>query len=435
MRHLRFSLAIGVCLILFSGLWLSVHPVFAATFTVNDNGDGSDSNTGDGVCNNGSGVCTLRAAIGQANALAGPDVINFSGGMTINIASEISISSDITINGTGVTVDNTGSGRIFNMNAGTVVMNGITITGGDASLGAGIYISGGNLTLQNGVTVTGNAAGTTSGNRGSGLAASGAGTTVLITGSTTSISGNGPSWGGSGMYAFSGATLTVSSGARVSDNETSGGGNGGGASLSGATLIVDGGVFSGNTVASSAGGGGIYGQGSAVITLQNGAVISGNQAAFGGAIFTGAVTLSISDSRIESNTATTAGGAIYYSTAANANIVRSCFTSNGDTAVMAASTGVLDASGGGNIANANWWGTDWGPRIAAAGGGSAVSNGDSISGNGSSGANLVDVDLTNAGNYNTPPTGAWLTTAPTINGVQCQTCVDVSSVGHGRTCS
>ncbi|MBL8132893.1 MAG: hypothetical protein JNL42_13620 [Anaerolineae bacterium] len=184
-----------------------------------------------------------------------------------------------------------------------------------------------------------------------------------------------------------------------------------------------------------AGGGGIYGQGSAQITLQNGAVISGNQASFGGAIFVGAVTLSISNSRIESNTATTAGGAIYYSTVNNGSITHSCITGNGDTAVIASSTGVLDATGGGNVANASWWGTSWGPRIAAAGGGSAVSNGDSISGNGSSGANLVDVDLTSAGNEVTPPTGAWLTAAPTIGGVTCQVCIGVSSAGHARVCS
>ncbi len=49
----------------------------AATFTVNSTGDGGDSNTGDGICNDGTGACTLRAAIQQANA-AGGDTINFS---------------------------------------------------------------------------------------------------------------------------------------------------------------------------------------------------------------------------------------------------------------------------------------------------------------------------------------------------------------------
>src|SRR5215210_6449282 len=50
----------------------------ASTFTVNSTGDGADSNTGDGVCNDGSGNCTLRAAVEQANATSGADTIAFN---------------------------------------------------------------------------------------------------------------------------------------------------------------------------------------------------------------------------------------------------------------------------------------------------------------------------------------------------------------------
>ena len=49
----------------------------ASTFTVNSTGDGADSNTADGVCNDGAGNCTLRAAIQQANATTGTDTIAF----------------------------------------------------------------------------------------------------------------------------------------------------------------------------------------------------------------------------------------------------------------------------------------------------------------------------------------------------------------------
>jgi CSLREA domain-containing protein len=49
---------------------------------VNSTSDASDANIGDGVCDDGTGFCTLRAAIQEANALAnlagGPDVINFA---------------------------------------------------------------------------------------------------------------------------------------------------------------------------------------------------------------------------------------------------------------------------------------------------------------------------------------------------------------------
>ena len=44
--------------------------VAATTFTVDSTGDGGDSDTADGVCDDGLGNCTLRAAIEQANAVA-----------------------------------------------------------------------------------------------------------------------------------------------------------------------------------------------------------------------------------------------------------------------------------------------------------------------------------------------------------------------------
>src|SRR6266403_1135868 len=50
----------------------------ATTFTVNSIGDGADSDLADGVCNDGSGGCTLRAAIQQANNVFGDDTITFS---------------------------------------------------------------------------------------------------------------------------------------------------------------------------------------------------------------------------------------------------------------------------------------------------------------------------------------------------------------------
>ena len=53
-------------------------PVYAATFTVNVVTDGSDIAPGDGVCATASASCTLRAAIQEANAFAGFDLINFS---------------------------------------------------------------------------------------------------------------------------------------------------------------------------------------------------------------------------------------------------------------------------------------------------------------------------------------------------------------------
>ena len=57
----------------------------AATFTVDDFGDSVDAIPGNGVCANGAGACSLRAAIQEANAFAGADKINLPGAVLLDI--------------------------------------------------------------------------------------------------------------------------------------------------------------------------------------------------------------------------------------------------------------------------------------------------------------------------------------------------------------
>lgn len=59
---------------------ITVKPVSGATFTVNSVENSIDATPGDGFCETaaGNGVCTLRAAIQEANALPGADTITFS---------------------------------------------------------------------------------------------------------------------------------------------------------------------------------------------------------------------------------------------------------------------------------------------------------------------------------------------------------------------
>src|SRR5690606_38888623 len=57
-----------------------VQTAHAATFTVNNTADAPDANPGDGICATASGVCTLRAALQEANAAAGADTINVPAG-------------------------------------------------------------------------------------------------------------------------------------------------------------------------------------------------------------------------------------------------------------------------------------------------------------------------------------------------------------------
>ena len=54
--------------------------VSAATFVVNDVNDVQDATPGDGICATAGAVCTLRAAITEANAFAGADIITLPAG-------------------------------------------------------------------------------------------------------------------------------------------------------------------------------------------------------------------------------------------------------------------------------------------------------------------------------------------------------------------
>src|SRR5688572_16702390 len=66
-----------------------ISPNAPTTFTVNSTADSSDASPGDGICDAGAGVCTLRAAIEEANANVGADTIHFNigtGAQTISPA-------------------------------------------------------------------------------------------------------------------------------------------------------------------------------------------------------------------------------------------------------------------------------------------------------------------------------------------------------------
>ena len=79
-------------------------PVRDHAYTVDSSATGNDTNTGDGVCRDATGHCTLWAAIEQANASSGTDLIRFqigSGAVTINDSTGLpGLGRGITIDGT-----------------------------------------------------------------------------------------------------------------------------------------------------------------------------------------------------------------------------------------------------------------------------------------------------------------------------------------------
>src|SRR5580765_2563162 len=104
----------------------------AATFVVNTTSDTQDAAPGNGTCADAGGMCSLRAAITEANALAGADTITVPAGTytvslvaadeDLNAGGDFDVTSPITINGAGaatkivqenVTGPMVGSERVF----------------------------------------------------------------------------------------------------------------------------------------------------------------------------------------------------------------------------------------------------------------------------------------------------------------------------------
>jgi CSLREA domain-containing protein len=159
--------------------------VFAVDFTVNLTTDQQDANTGDSICDIDLSTlgeqCSLRAAVEQANALAGVDTITFTlvTPATINLTiGELFINSNITITGLGarnltlqrsMTVG-TANFRIFNINGAsgtTVNINSLTIANGNVangdggsfdSIGGGILVRSGNSLDLSEVSIKSNTA-------------------------------------------------------------------------------------------------------------------------------------------------------------------------------------------------------------------------------------------------------------------------------------
>ncbi len=112
------------------------------TFTVNTTTDAPDATPGDGACSSAANECTLRAAIQEANALSGDDVIGFapsvSGTITLG-GTHLLINSNLKIEGPSadaLSVSANNKSRVFKVEGGTVEIGGLTITGGAADVTA-----------------------------------------------------------------------------------------------------------------------------------------------------------------------------------------------------------------------------------------------------------------------------------------------------------
>jgi fibronectin-binding autotransporter adhesin len=269
----------------------------SATVTINRNGV---------TCSNANddGEGSLRQAVDNANTFDG-GTITFSGVSAITLGSPIEVFGNVVIDGANTLTISASGFRAFSIANGTVVLKGLTISGG------GVDVSGGNVTIGN--------------------------DPVFIIGNNTTVCGG-------GLHVGAG-TVTVQEGIHINGNTTTD--NGGGVCVDGTGVLIVQGTGTQIDGNSATLGGGIYAAGVSV-TVQTSASVSGNTA--GGGIYHMAGDLSITDSYIQQNT----GGAIRFADGGVRSVTGTCIVLNSDTAVVYAGGSGVDATG-------NWWGSTAGP--------------------------------------------------------------------------
>jgi CSLREA domain-containing protein len=102
MKPRSFNLLVILALFLsLLGSAVTVTPARATSFTVNTTNDAIDANPGNSICADATGNCSLRAAIQEANALAGADTIILPDGLyTLTLGSTLpTVTTTMTING------------------------------------------------------------------------------------------------------------------------------------------------------------------------------------------------------------------------------------------------------------------------------------------------------------------------------------------------
>src|SRR5262245_57574594 len=182
-----------------------------------------------------SGPDSLRAAITAANANPDTDVIQFASGLngTINLASQLSITEDLAIDGPGastITVSGGGATRVFTISGSTtdVTLARLTVAHGLAVQGAGVDHAGGSLAVSDCVFFDNRAVGATGGDALGGGIFNEAGSTLTV--DHTTFTGN-QALGGDGgtgtRYGIGGAIenqgVATVSGATFTGNLAKGG--------------------------------------------------------------------------------------------------------------------------------------------------------------------------------------------------------------------
>jgi CSLREA domain-containing protein len=381
----RLSYALAVTLLLGLSLF-STRNASAANFTVNSLLDTPDASLTDGVCADSSAMCTLRAAIQQANANTLDDAIGFSVTGTINLTGELpDLLTNMTINGPGssrlaVRRNSGGDYRIFTTYGLNVAISGLTITNGKAPDGpfTGFTkhpgLPGGGIFVGRSVTLT--------------L------TGCVISGNSSGAPGDGLSGGpppdsspGGGIYNEGRLTMNNCT---VSDNrvpERGPKGDGGGIYSSG-DLNMTNCIVSNNSTFNGLlnKGGGIYAAGKTTIANST---VRGNRGANGGGIYNRGE-MTVGGSTISDNsTAGGPGGGIYGDgyTTINSSTITGNFTPDG---ASGSQSGGSSGVGGGIANDSNMTLTDCTVSGNRTGRGGAAQNIGGVGGSGGAGGGILN---------------------------------------------
>ncbi len=141
---------------------VAVAAAHAGTYTVNSTTDAVDATPGDDVCATAAATCTLRAAVQEANAHAGPDVITLPAGWyalaltgpneDAAATGDLDVHDELQVNGAGAattSIDGLEGDRVFHVIASTFAIRDVTIRGGRApedsenpfaSMGGGVFV-------------------------------------------------------------------------------------------------------------------------------------------------------------------------------------------------------------------------------------------------------------------------------------------------------
>ncbi|WPD24186.1 MAG: choice-of-anchor Q domain-containing protein [Candidatus Electrothrix scaldis] len=277
-------------------------------------------------------TCTLADAITAANTdtATGGCSAGVPGMNTIILETDVllavalpEITSPITIEGQGHTINgnnNAAVGSVLKINAGNLILNEATVTGGHStSFGGGIYTSGGGTLTMNSSTISGNHADL----YGGGIYAFGG--SVTLTSST--VSGNEAANSGGGIFTMQSTVVTLTD-STVSENHALGESLGGGGFFaSGSVLTLTNSTVSGNH--STYYGGGILYYSGSTVTL-NSSTVSGNEAAYSGGGISGlsSSVLTLNNSTVNENSTAELGGGIYAYNGAEVMLTNSTVSEN-----------------------------------------------------------------------------------------------------------